>query len=130
MANHTGKDGVVSIGGNTVAEFNAWSIDESANVIDDTNLTDTADTHQAGTTNWSASIECYWDETDTTGQGAMTIGASVSVVFLPEGETSGDVSRTGTATITGKSQGSSLNSMVTQTFSLQGNGALVDGTVA
>ena len=129
MTTHIGNDGVVTIAANVVAEISSFSVDEGANTADDTALGDTADSHLVGTTNWSGSIECYWDESDTTGQGAMTIGASVAVIFLPEGNTSGDVSRTGTATIEGKSQSNTLNGIVTQSFTLKGNGALVDGTV-
>ena len=130
MANHTGTDGVVTIGGNTVAELKSFSIDESANTIDDSVLSDTATTVQAGRTSWSGSIECLWDETDTTGQGAMTVGASVTIVFLPEGNTTGDTSYTGTAIITGVSKAIAEESMITQSFSLTGSGALTAGTVA
>jgi len=129
MANHTSSAGVVTIGGNTIAELVSYNIDESIATIDDTELTDTAETHQTDMTSWNAAIECFWDEADTTGQGAMTIGASVAVIFLPEGNTSGDVSRTGTATIESKSMSLSKGSMVTQSFTLKGNGALTDGTV-
>lgn len=130
MANHAGKEGIVTVASNTVAEMTEWSVDETGNVIDDTELSDTAESHLAGTTSWTGSMTCHWDETDTTAQGAMTINASVAVVFLPEGNTTGDISRTGTATVVGKSQGAAINGMVTQSFSLQGTGALVDGTVA
>ena len=129
MANHTSSAGLITIGGNTVAELLSFNIDESVITIDDSELTDTAETHQTDMTSWTATIECFWDEEDATAQGAMTIGASIAAIFLPEGETSGDVSRTGTATIEGKSQAVAKGSMITQSFTLKGNGALVDGTV-
>lgn len=129
MANHKGSEGLVKIGANTIAELDEWSVDETADTIDDSELSDTAKTFVADMTSWVASITCKWDETDTTGQGAMTIGSEVSIVFYPEGDVSTDVTRTGTAIITGKSQSGSKGSMVMQSFSLQGNGALVDGAV-
>jgi len=131
MGNHTSSSGIVTIGGNTVAEVSGgYTIDESLATVDDSEMTDSAETHKPDITSWSASIECFWDEADTTGQGAMTIGASVSVVFLPEGNTTGDVSRSGTATIESKSMALSKGSMITQSFTLKGNGALTDSTVA
>lgn len=129
MANHRGSEGIVTVGGNVVAELLSWTVDETGDTIEDSELSDTAKTFVSDMTSWTASIECQWDETDTTGQGAMTIGATVACVFLPEGNVSGDVSRSGSAIITGKSQGNAKGAMVTQSFSLQGTGALTDGTV-
>lgn len=130
MANHTGVDGTVTVSGNTIAEVKGFSVDEAANTIDDSTLNDAAETHQVGRTSWNGSIECHWDESDTTGQEAMSIGASVSVVLMPEGSDSGDVSLTGTATITARSIAVADQAIISQTFSLKGNGALVRGTVA
>ena len=130
MANHTSSAGLLTIGGNTVAELLSYNIDESVATLDDTIISDTAETHQTDLTSWTATVECFWDETDTTGQGAMTIGASVAAIFLPEGNTSGDVSRTGTATVESKSMAVAKGSMITQSFTLKGNGALTDSTVA
>lgn len=130
MANITGVDGLVKIGANTVAELMSFSIEESANTIPDHVLGSTAATFKAGRTSWSGSIECNWDETDTTGQGAMTVGATVAITFLPEGATTGDVSLTGTAVIASASKSISDDSIVTQSFSLTGSGALVVGTAA
>ncbi|MDJ0806449.1 MAG: hypothetical protein QNJ78_06400 [Gammaproteobacteria bacterium] len=129
MANHTGVDGVVTIGGNTIAELKTFSIEESANTIEDSNLNSTASSFKAGKTSWTASIECHWDETDTTGQGAMTAGAEVTVIFLPEGNTSGDTKYTGTAIITGVSKAIAEEAIISQSFSLQGTGTLTAGTV-
>ena len=130
MPTVTGKDGVVTIGGNTVAEISGFSFDEAANPISDTELGDAAETNLAGRTSWNGSIECMWDKADTTGQGGMTIGAIVTAVFKPEGETTGDRIYTGTAVITGRSQAVADEAMVTQTFTLQGSGVLVEGSHA
>ena len=126
---HLSSQGLLTIGGNTVAQLLSYSIDESVATVDDTVMTATAETHKIDVTSWSASVECFWDETDTTGQGAMTIGASVTAVFLPEGNTSTDITRTGTATIESKSMSVAKGAIITQSFSLKGNGELVDGAV-
>ena len=48
MANHTGVDGVVKVGTNTVAEVRNWSVSESADTIEDTTMNDTSRTYQDG----------------------------------------------------------------------------------
>lgn len=90
----------------------------------------TAGGYKGGHVSWTAECKCHWDETDTSGQGAMTIGASVTLHLHPEGATSGDVDMTGTATVTGKSQSVPLRGVVEQSFTLTGNGALTIGTVS
>lgn len=129
MPTHSGHEGIVKIGANTVAEVTSWSIEESAETIDDTALSDTAKTFIAGQTSWTASIECHWDETDTTGQGAMTAGSTVTLNLYPEGDASGDTFFTGSAIITSISRAGGGGSTVTASFSAQGNGALTSSTV-
>lgn len=128
-ANHKGSEGTVKIGSNAIAEIKGWEINESANTIDDTELSDSAETHQVGTTSWTASVDCYWDETDTNGQMAMTIGASVTLNLYPEGATSADTYYTGTATVVGIGRAAAINGMVGANYQLKGTGALTKGTV-
>jgi hypothetical protein len=130
MANHKGSEGEVKVGANTVAELTAWSLDESANTIDDSILSETVTSFQIGRTSWTGGAECFWDETDTNGQEALTIGASVTLNMYPEGSTTGDQYATGTAYVTGISMGASIDGMVTRSFTFQGTGALTWGTAA
>lgn len=124
MATHTGNAGAVQVGANTVAEMLTWTMTEGVNIIDDTATGDAADTHKTGTTNWSGSVNCYWDETDTNGQEALTVGASVTLHLLPDGVTTGDIDFNGTATINSIERASGNNAIVTANFSFTGNGAL------
>lgn len=128
MANHTGSEGTVKIGTNTVAEIRSWSIEESADTIEDTAMGDTARTFRTGLTAWSGSLDCWWDETDTTGQGALTVGAQVTLNVYPEGATVGDTYYTGTAIVTGISRQAAFDGMVEASFSFQGTGALTEST--
>lgn len=130
MATHSGHEGLVKIGANTIAEITSFSYEETAATIDDTELSDTATTMIAGQTSWSASIEGHWDETDTNGQVAMTIGASVTLGLYPEGDTSGDKYRSGTGIVTSLSVGNSSGSTVSFSASVQGSGSLSSSTVA
>ena len=129
MATHKGSEGLVKIGSNTVAEVTGFSFDETADTIEDTELSDSARTYVTDYTSSSGSVDCMWDETDTTGQGAMTIGASVTLNLYPEGSDSGDTYYTVTALITGITRANAMGSMVTASFSFQGTGALTSTTV-
>jgi len=129
MATFSGNAGQVKLTTNQVAEVLDWSLSESANTIDDTVLGDTSMTHLAGLNSWSGSINCYWDDTDTNGQVAMTIGASVTLNLLPEGGGVGAAEYSGTATIVGIERAVANDSIVTQSFTFTGNGDLTIGTV-
>jgi len=129
MATHKGSEGIVKIGSNTVAEVTGFSFDETADTIEDTSLSDSARTYVSDLTSFSGSIDCMWDETDTTGQGAMTAGASVTLNLYPEGATTGDTYYSGTALITSISRANAIGAMVTASFSFQGTGALTSSTV-
>lgn len=130
MAKIRGNDGVVLVGANVVASVVRFSLDESMEPIENTDLGTQEKEFAVGDTAWSGSVECRWDKSDTTGQGAMTIGASVSLSLQPEGNTSGDETRSGTALISGRAASSEKGSMVMQTFTIQGTGALTVGAVA
>lgn len=129
MTTHSGSEGTVKIGANTVAEIRSYSIEESADVQEDTALGDTARTFKSGLTQWSGSLDCWWDETDTNGQGALTIGASVTLNVYPEGDASTDAYYTGTAIVTGITRQASFDGNVEASFSFQGTGALTPATV-
>ena len=130
MANHTGSEGVVKVGANTIAEVTAWTIDESAATIDDSTLDDTVTTMKTGRSSWTGGIECFWDETDTSGQEALTVGAEITLNLYPEGDTTGDQYATGSVLITGISMGGAIDGIVTRSFSYQGSGALTWGAAA
>jgi hypothetical protein len=129
MANHKGSEGVVKIGTNTIAEVKGWSLDVSGSTIPDTEIGDTWETKKPGTNSWTGSIDCYWDETDTTGQGAMTIGSEVTLNLYPEGDVSADTYFTGSVIITGISRSGANDGMVEASYSFEGNGALSESTV-
>ena len=128
MANHVGSDGVIQVGSNAIAEVKSYSINETMNVIEDTALSDTAKTYQSGSTEWDGSVDCYWDETDTNGQQAMTIGSSITAKFYPEGSSSGDKYMHGTALVTGISVSAAVDGMVDASYTLKGTGALTQAT--
>lgn len=132
MVTHVGKDGTVKIGANTIAEITNYSYEETIDTVDDTSFdnTDGWKTHKTTFKEWSATITCWYDESDTNGQGALDVGSSVTVAFYPEGDDTSDEYRTGTATVTKVAVSSTLEGIVETTFDVMGNGALSVATVS
>lgn len=130
MATHTGSEGTVKVGSNAIAEIRSFSIDQQADTLDDTTMGDTARTFKSSLTTYTGTVDVLWDETDTNGQGALTIGAEVTLNLYPEGDTSGDTYYTGTAIVTGRTINSSYDGLVEMSISVQGSGALTETTVA
>ena len=130
MATHKGSEGTVKVGSNAVAEIKSYSIEESADTLEDTSMGDSARTYKPSLSNFSGSLDVFWDETDTDGQGALSIGNSeVTLNVYPEGDTTGDTYYTGSAIVTGVSRSASFDGLVEASISVQGNGALTTSTV-
>lgn len=130
MATHTGSEGTVRVGTtNNILEIRSYSIEETADTTEDTSMGDAYRTHKTTLKSWSGSVDVFWDETDTTGQGALTVGSEVSIRFMPEGATAGDTYLSGTAIVTGKTISGSFDGMVESTITLQGTGAISSATV-
>lgn len=129
MATHTGSEGTVKVGSDTIAEIRSFSIEESADTLEDTSMGDSARTYKPSLTTFTATIDVLWDEADTAGQGALTNGSEVTFSVYPEGDTTGDVYLTGAGIVTGRSVSSSYDGLVEMSISLQGSGALTTTTV-
>lgn len=129
MSNHVGNEGKVKIGANQVAEMRGWEVQEQADTVDDTVSGDDWKTHKVTHKGWTATANCLWDETDTNGQQACTVGASVTLNLYPEGDGAGDTYKTGAATVTQVGVSSTHDGIVERTIQFQGNGALTETTV-
>ena len=128
MATHPGKEGTVQVGSNAIAEIRGFSIDETIDTVEDTSMGDSSKTYLASIKDFSGSVDVLYDETDTNGQTALSVGSSVTLNFAPEGTDSGDVKLTGTAIVTGKSVTSSFDGLVESTITVQGTGGLTTTT--
>ena len=129
MATHAGSEGTVKSGSNAIAEVRAFSLEESADTIEDTTMGDASRTYLTGLKTFSGSVDVFWDETDTDGQVSFSVGSSVTLAVYPEGDTAGDTYYSGTAIVTGRTITSSFDGMVEASFTLQGSGALTATTV-
>ena len=129
MATHTGVSGVVKIGADSVAEVTGFNIDETNDTVEDTSLTDTAKSYIALRKDATGTIECHWDETDSSGQESLDVGASVTLNLYPEGADSGDAYYTGTALVTGASVAVTMDGVISRTFNVQFTGGVTHTTV-
>ena len=129
MATHTGSSGVIKIGTNTIAEVRSFTIDTTAEILEDTTLTDTSKSFKVGKKGATVSVECFWDETDTNGQIALAEGSSVAMDLFPEGADSSDYYFSGTWLVTATSVSVPTDDIIEATFSATLNGALSRSTV-
>ena len=128
MATHHGKEGVIKVGSDVAGEVTGFTLETTGDVVEDTQLSDEAKSFIAGRTSFSGSIDMNYDETDTA-QENLTVGSSVSFTVLPEGNTSGDQSFTGSGIVTSMGITNGMDAVVTRTVNFQGSGALTKGTV-
>ena len=128
MATHHGKEGVVTAGGTGVGELTGFTLETTGDVVEDTALTDATKSFVAGRTSFSGTLEMHYDETDSPQQ-TLTAGSSISFILLPEGNSSGDESFTGTGIVTGMSVNNAMDEIISRTVTFQGTGTLTRGTV-
>lgn len=129
MATHAGSEGKVFIGTSQVAEVKSWSLEVTSDTVDASIIGTQWRKNQATIKSWSGSFDAFWDETDTTGQGALEVGATVTLNLYPEGNASGATYWTGDAIVTSIAYSGSFDGIVEATFSFTGTGALDEETV-
>jgi len=128
MSTHHGKEGVVKAGGTAIGELTGFTLETTADVVEDTQLSDATKSFLAGRTSFSGTLEMSYDETDSPQQ-TLTVGSSIAFILLPEGATSGDESFTGSGIVTGMSVNNAMDAVITRSVTFQGTGALTRGTV-
>jgi hypothetical protein len=115
------------LAGYQLAELRSWTITETADTMEDTTMGDSWRTYQSVLKAWTGSAVCYWDETDTGAQMALTAGASITLTVYPEGISSSapaDTYYSGSAIVTSIERTAAFDGMVESTFNFQGSGAL------
>ena len=127
MATHTGSEGTIKVGSDTVGELRSFSLETTAETIEDTSMGDSSRTYKTGLKAFSGSASVFWDEADT-GQVALIVGTEVTLNLYPEGATTGDKYFTGSAIIIGKTVNSSFDGMVESEISFTGTGDLSEAT--
>ena len=128
MATFTGKAGVVQTGSNALAEVRSYSITQTGDTTESTSMGDSAKTFEATLTEFSGSIDLFFDDTDTSGQVSLTIGSSFTLNLAPEGTGSGAYKLSGSAIVTDITRTAAHDGLVEMTIAFQGTGALTIGT--
>ena len=129
MAVHTGSAGVVKIGSDVVAEVTAFTMETTADVIESTQLSDTNKTFEVSRKSGTVTVECAWDESDTSGQIALQEATGVTLLLYPEGADSGDYFYTVPVIVTGNSVSITMDDLIRLSISCQITGAITRGTV-
>jgi len=128
MATHFGKEGVVTAGGTGIGELSSYTLETTADVVEDTQLSDSTKSFVTGRTSFSGTLEMSYDESDTPQQ-TLTAGTTIAFILAPEGNSSGDETFTGSGIVTGMSVNVTLDGITTRSVTFQGTGALSRGTV-
>ena len=132
MATTTGSSGIVklAVAQGTVAvvgEVRSYTIETSADTIEDSIMGDTARTYKAGLEASTVSLECYWDDTDAQ-QLVLDSRASIDFEIYPTGTGTGEKYYTGNGIVTSKSITAAFDGMVEGAFAIQVNGAVTEAT--
>ena len=128
MATHHGKNGVIKIGTNTVAEVTQFTYTRTADVAEDSAMGDTDKSYLGGLIDGSGSITCWYDPSDTNGQDALVPGSAVTLLLYPEdGAGTGETEWSVPAVITEWTLNVERDGVNTLGFSFQSNGAPTEG---
>lgn len=120
MPSHHGNEGTVKVGTDEVAEVQDWSYEETADLVEASKMGDTNKTYKVGLIDGGGSISCLWDETDSTGQGALLVGATVTLNLYPEGAATGDTYLTGSVIVESVNKEGAKDDIVKQNFTYKG----------
>ena len=127
MATHFGKEGVVTAGGTGIGELTGYTLETTADVVEDTQLSDSTKSFVAGRSSFSGTLEMSYDETDSPQQ-TLTAGTTIAFILAPEGNSTGDETFTGSGIVTGMSVNVTLDGITTRSVTFQGTGTLTRGT--
>jgi len=130
MAVRSGKDGVITVGGNPVGQLVEFNFNASVAEIEKGVKGQAYTPVEAGRKSSSGTVQCLLDNEDTNGQQALEEGSEVALVLNPQGTTAGFPTYTVTALITNREFTSPLDDMCAITFNWRGNSELVEGVAA
>jgi hypothetical protein len=132
MATTKGSSGVVklAVSGGTVAamgEIRSFTLDETADTIEDSVMGDSARTYVSSLTTATLSVDVYWDDADAV-QLVMDAAADLDWELYPTGTGTGEKYYSGSGILTSKSLTASFDGMVEGSFALQVSGTVTEAT--
>ena len=137
--NGTGGAVHISVDGSgnfeTIAEIRSWSVDESADTVEDTNMgSNGVRSYKTTHKTWTGSADLYipFDSTDTSEQlteqnslvATITIGTQYDFKFYADDSTASFESYNGKGIVTGISRSVAHDGMAEMSVTIQGNSAL------
>jgi predicted secreted protein len=123
MATVLGKQGYLRISALTVVELRRYTLNHTSDTVEDTVIGDNYKTRKATLKDWRISGDLYFDRADA-GQGALTIGSTVTVDLYPEGTATASRLFTGLCIVTSFDPSASHDGMVEVPFTAEGTGTL------
>ena len=123
MATHTGSEGVIKIGSTLLGELRSYTLENTADTIEDTSMGDASRTYKVGLKGFSGSASLFFDELDA-GQILIVVGSEIAIKVFPEGASSGDKFYEGNAIVTGYNISASFDGMVEAEMTFTGTGTL------
>ncbi len=129
MATHTGSEGLVKISSTTIGELRSYTLENTADTIEDTQMGDASRTFKVGLKGFSGSASLFFDEADA-GQLLIVVGTEIAIKVFPEGASSGDKFYEGNAVVTAYNISASFDGMVEAEMTFTGTGALTLSTQA
>lgn len=132
MATTKGSSGVVKLavsGGSVAAmgEIRSFTLDETADTIEDSVMGDTSRTYVSSLKTATLSMDVYWDDADAV-QLVMDAAADLIFELSPTGTGTGEKYYSGGGIVTSKSLTASFDGMVEGSFALQVSGAVTEST--
>ena len=89
MATHTGSEGTIKVSTTVVGELRSYTLEQTADTIEDTSMGDTSRSYKSALKGWSGSASLFFDEADA-GQLLLVLGTEIALKVYPEGASSGD----------------------------------------
>ena len=132
MATNKGSSGVVKIAANggsvaAVGEVRSYSIDETADTIEDTSMGDTVKTYLSSLTDATLTVDALWDDGDAQ-QLILDTGVDIDWEIHPTGTGTGEKYYSGGGVVTAKTISASYDGLVEASFSVQVSGAITEST--
>ena len=132
MATHKGSSGSVKVaasGGSeaVVGEVRSYSIDETADTIEDTVMGDTVKSYLGSLKDATLTIDALWDDADAQ-QLVLDTAVDIDWEIHPTGTGTGEKYYSGGGLVTAKTISASYDGLVEASFSVQVSGAITEST--
>lgn len=123
MACYAGRNGVITLAGDAVAQITSYTVNETADTAECTHFDTTGGYREYETTfkAFDGSIDVVWNRQD----GDIAVGTTYAMILYPEGnDTATDWTISGNIIITGFEVSAETEGNVEGSISFQGTGAL------